>query len=420
VSLLKFPLLELFNRKYALTILSVVVFTLISNSTEAQNEKDHPAVWFFENGEKEMAQKQWSSALQFFNDCLHKNPAFTEAYYSRGITREQLKDDEGALTDYNIFLELKPEHYEALLNRGTLNYKLKRYEQAKQDFLKLLTLPQGETTTVFFRQDVFTSSVDKVFTAQGSSNKSYLFNHLGLTETKLENFKQAIIWYDSAVKSQPQEADYYVNRGLAKKLSGDDEGALSDYKAALKINPTHELARHNLLTSKNKTAGKEGSLLDELIESNPSLPYPYAERAFERMEKKNWKGALEDYNEAIRIDSTNEEYILNRGIVKEKLKDFAGAHTDYSKALELKPDFEKAWLNRGNLLSRQNKLAEAIQDYTVAIFYYPDYASAYYNRGITYHRMKKNESACSDIKKAESLGITVESALKKLCANSTN
>jgi tetratricopeptide (TPR) repeat protein len=363
-----------------------------------------------------MQKKDWNNALSFFNDCLRKNPGLADAYYSRALTREQLQDNEGALTDYNIYLELKPDHYEARLNRGTLNYKMKRYEQAKQDFLKLLTLPPAETSTVFFRQDAFSSSVNKIFTVQGSSSKSILLNHLGLTETQLQNFKQAITWYDSAIKTQPEEADYYVNRGLARKLSGDDEGAISDYRVALKLNPTHEVARHNLLSSKGKTSAEESSPMDELIEANPSLPYPYAERAFERMEKKNWKGALEDYNNAIKIDSVNEEYLLNRGLVKEKLKDFVGAHADYSKAITLKPDFEKAWLNRGNLLLRQNKFQEAIEDYTVAIFYFPDYASAYCNRGIAYHRLRKEEDACKDIKKAESLGVTIEASLKKICS----
>jgi tetratricopeptide (TPR) repeat protein len=413
---LKFSIPPHFNKKNAIRVVSVVLFFFISIYASSQNTKDHPATWFFEKGELTMQQKDWSNAQLLFTECLRKDPGLADAYYSRGITREQLQDNEGALTDYNIYIELKPEHYEALLNRGALFYKLKRYEQARQDFLKLLTLPQGETTTVFFRQDAFASSVNKIFTTQSSNNKAYLYNHLGLTETNLKNFKQAITWYDSAIKAQPQEADYYVNRGLARKLSGDHDGAVSDYRAALKLNPNHELALHNLLSSKEKTAIGT-SRMDELIDSNPSLPYPYAERAFERMENKNWKGALEDYNRAFEIDSTNEEYVLNRGLVKEKLKDFVGAYKDYSQAIALKPDFEKAWLNRGNLLSRQNKLSEAIEDYTIAIFYFPEYASAYYNRGIAYHRLKQDDKACSDIKKAETLGINIEPSLSKICSN---
>jgi tetratricopeptide (TPR) repeat protein len=414
VNRLKFSIPTHFNRKNAIRLSSVVLFFFISISSYAQNVADHSATWFFEQAELALQRRDWYNAHLLFNNCLRKDPAMAEAYYSRGMAREQLQDNEGALTDYNIYLELKPLHYEALLTRGLLCFKLKRYEQAKKDFLKLLTVPQGETTTVFFRQDAFTSSVNKVFTTQASDNKAYLYNHIGLTEAKLQNFKQAIIWYDSAINTQPQEADYYVNRGLARKLSGDHDGAISDYRAALKLNPSHELALNNLLSSQEKTAAG-ASRMDELIEANPSLPYPYAERAFERMETKNWKGALEDYNKAIEIDSTNEEYVLNRGLVKEKLKDFAGAYEDYSKAIVFKPDYEKAWLNRGNLLSRQNKLKEAIEDYTIAIFYFSEFAAAYYNRGIAYHRLKQDDKACSDIRKAETLGITVEPSLSKLC-----
>ncbi len=55
-----------------------------------------------------------------------------------------------ALTDYNIYLEYRPDHHEALLGRAQVRLRLNQYELAKGDLLKMLDLPLGETTAIFF------------------------------------------------------------------------------------------------------------------------------------------------------------------------------------------------------------------------------------------------------------------------------
>ena len=414
----KFHFLRLLLLNNALKLTFVGLLLINSFPANAQSEK-HNASWYLRQGELAMDERRWAQAVAYLDTCLRKSPYLPEPYYSRGIAKEQLKDFNGALVDYNIYIEFKPTHFEALLNRASLRYRLGQYELAKSDFEKLISLPQGETSTVFFRMDAFASSVNKIFTTQGSNN-AYLYNYLGLTETKLTDFNKAIEHFSLAIQSQTGEADYYANRGLAKEKAGRTDEARDDYRTALKLNSYHEVAKHNLgvLTSREGKEAESNQMLDDAISNNPSLPYPYAERGFNRMEQKDWNGALKDYNEAIRIDSTNEEYFLNRALVREKLKDMTGAYLDYSNAISIRQNFEKAWLNRGNLLSRLNRLPEAIEDYTIAIFYFPEYATAYYNRSVAYHRQKKSDDACKDLKHAEALGYSVGPAMKaKICVN---
>ena len=414
----KFQFLRLLLRNKAFKFIFICPLLVNCFLANAQSEK-HNATWYLRQGELAMDENRWTEAVADFDTCLLKSPYLPDPYYSRGIAKEQLKDFNGALVDYNIYIEFKPDHFEALFNRAVLRYRLGQYALAKSDFEKLIGMPQGETSTVFFRQDAFASSVNKIFTTQGSNN-AYLYNYLGLAETNLADFNKAIEHFSLAIQAQTGEADYYANRGLAKEKSGRTNEARDDYRMALKLNIHHEVAKHNLssLTSKEGNKTESNQMLDDAISNNPSLPYPYAERGFIRMEQKNWKGALDDYNEAVRIDSTNEEYLLNRALIREKLKDMKGAYHDYSKAISLKQNFEKAWLNRGNLLSRLNRLDEAIEDYTIAIFYFPEYATAYYNRSVAYHRQKKLNEACKDLKQAETLGYAVDNAMKvKICVN---
>ena len=157
-------------------------------------------------------------------------------------------------------------------------------------------------------------------------------------------------------------------------------------------------------------------LLIESIERNPNLPYPRAQLAYHKFNRGDFNGALQQYDQAIRIDSADADYWLNRGLVKEKLKDYEGSINDFTKAISLKPDYESAWFNRGNVFTKLNRLDEAIEDYSMAIFYNPKYTAAYYNRALNRNKLGITKEACEDLKKTEELGMSIKkSLLVKIC-----
>lgn len=355
-------------------------------------------------------------ALEYLNRCLKESPGYADAYFTRGSTREQLRDLSGANTDYNIYLELKPDQPEALYSRAAVRYRLGLYEQAKTDFLKVLSLPAGETQTIYFNQSARVSGKNQVVTVQGNL-RSQILNYLGLAETKLGNHKQALIWLDSAIRLDPGQADYFVNRGIAKEAINDTT-AEQDYKTALSLQAEHPVALHNMAVLHRKKGNTDAleNELERAIESDSSMLYPYLERAFQRMEGGYFKGALEDYNRALKIQDRDPEIWLNRGHVYEKLNELKNAYSDYTKAISLNEKYEKAWLNRGNVLSKQGRLEDAIEDYTVAITHRDSYAAAYYNRAIARQRLKQYDEACADLKKAASLGLVIPDKMtKEIC-----
>jgi tetratricopeptide (TPR) repeat protein len=369
----------------------------------------------FELGEAAYLQGKYEEALSLFTRSLQEDPSFTEAYFSRAKTKENLKDYEGALTDLNICLELKPDQPEVLFSKALVEFRLERYALAKSDFLKLLQLPAGETYTVFYQRSASARGSHQIITTQGSM-RHLLYNHIGMTETKLGNFKAAIHWFDSAIALENKAADYYVNRGMAREgLS--DPAAADDYQKALTLRSDHPVALNNLAVLKRKIGQKDTTdELDQAIESDSSMLNPYLERAYLRMEGGYLKGALQDYDAALSIQDKDPEIWLNRGLVKERLSDLKGAYADYTKAISLKESFVKAWLNRGNVLMKQNQTKDAVDDYSAAITYSPDYAVAYYNRALAYNKLKQSRQACEDLKKAELLGQFVEEKVRKeLC-----
>ena len=379
-------------------------------------DKPKKAFELFEAAEAAYNENKYAVALEILNECLKHYPGYYEAYTLRGSVKEVLQDNEEALTDYSIYLERYPDHLPTLMSRAILRYKIGFYDQAKEDLFRLLNINPSETNTLFYRQNVSVGDRSPVMSAQ-SGHKSYIYNYLGLTEAKLKDHRKAIAYYDSALSLNPDEPDYFVNRGLSKEQVNDSTAA-DDYEKALKLNYRHTLARHNLTALKAKqgqTMTFEDRLM-ETIQEDSTMLYPYLERALQRFEAGYYKGAEEDYTSALEIDARDPEIWLARGLAREKQKDFQGAFSDYTRAIELKEDFFKAWINRGNVLFKLERYSDAIDDFNVALIYQSNYAPAIYNRAMAKARMKNKQGACEDLKLAESLGMEIEAKVRsKVC-----
>jgi len=376
------------------------------------------AIELFERGEKALANKEYFKAQAHYTEAVRLDPKYAEAYRSRGIAREYLGESAKALTDYSIYCELKPEDSEGLFNRAVLRFDAKQYLPARHDFLKLLTMPvTTETGTIYYSQEKYGNDPTRISTAQGGM-KDRIYNYLGQCETHLKRYPEAIAWLDSAIAKAPGTAPYYVNRGVAKFERGDKAGAAADYETALKYDPDNSLASHNLAHIKSLGGDKDAAekLLTESIEKNSKLPYPRAERGYQRMLSGDLKGALADYNEVVKLEPNEADNYINRGLVKEKMHDLSGALADFSHAIKLDERNPKAWVCRGNVVSKLNNWKEAIEDYTVAAALDNSYGHAYYNRGIAYQNSGNPAAACADLKTAVKLGVKdAEKIITKVC-----
>lgn len=390
--------------------LSIIVAT--GCMTALAQDKPKKAYQLYEEAEEAYNDDRYSEALVILDECLKHYPGYFEAYSLRGSVREVLKDNDGALTDYSIYLDEFPEHLPVLMSRAILRYKMGFYDQARDDFLRLLTMNPSETNTIFYRQNAAVGDRNPVMTPE-SGHKSYIYNYLGLTQAKRKDQRTAIAYYDSALRFNPEEPDYLVNRGLSKEAVNDTTAA-ADYEKALKLNPRHTLARHNLTALRAKQ-GQPVTFEDRLtqtIEADSTMLYPYLERALQRFEGGYYKGAVDDYTNALEIDPGDPEIWLGRGLAREKLKDYEGAFSDYTRAIDLKEDFFKAWINRGNVLFKLDRYSDAIEDFNVALIYQSNYAPAIYNRAMAKAKLKNKQGACEDLKLAEALGMEIEAKVR--------
>lgn len=135
------------------------------------------------------------------------------------------------------------------------------------------------------------------------------------------------------------------------------------------------------MTSKYKDPD---SFYTSVIDAGSNVALAYYNRGVNRQNTGNIKGAIEDYDTAIRIKANYAQAYNNRGNIYRDQKKYEQALADYTKAIESKADFGEAYSNRGVAYKETNKRNEAMADYQTAIKLNPKYSGSYNNIGVVY------------------------------------
>jgi protein O-mannosyl-transferase len=137
------------------------------------------------------------------------------AYYMKGDKIKALE-----YYDKTIAKEPKSENY---MNRGLAYLNYQQPDKALPDLEKAIALPYDK------------------------SKKALLFGSLATAQLNTGKIKEALVNYNISIdKEGSQDAIHFYNRGVARLQLGDKEGAISDMKKCLTINPDYQDAKKGL------------------------------------------------------------------------------------------------------------------------------------------------------------------------------
>ena len=394
-----------------ISLLAMISFDLLAQEEDVKGGRYRHRYHYFELGREALETEKYDEAIEHFGEALKYDPYHTESYFLRAMANENIGDTNAALTDYNVIIYMSPDHVEALFSRGLLYYHMGKYDFAEKDFINLLNAPKGETNAIFFKFSNYESGATGVLTMEARDAEVY--NYLGLARTRLKNYNKAIIDFRLAIKLNPTDPNFFINRGLALEEMGKVEKAKEDFNRALQIDPGNTLANYNLLRLSDDIESID--LYTDLINEDPEFAEPYAQRGLALYNSGKYRRALQDYDKAITLNDKDHENFLNRGLIKDKLRDLHGAFRDFSAAINLKSDYAKAYLNRGNVLTKQRKFKEAIEDYNRSILLDPVNPTSFYNRGVAKYNLGHLD-ACDDVTRAYELGMeSAKKAVNTMC-----
>ena len=277
-------------------------------------------------------------SIQYFNQVIKAKPYLAEPYFYRAVAKINLDDYQGAEQDCDKALDINPFIVDAYQVRGIARQTLGKLSEAVSD-------------------------------------------------------------YDMGLKYLPEEKVFLINKAICQEELKEYDASAATYDRLLKLFPNYDrayLARAQLMLAKGDTVSARTDV-DKCISLNKTIPASYVIRSEIAMRHDgDYQAALNDMNQAIKLEPHYAGYFINRGFMKYKLEDYFGAMADYDYALELEPTNLTAHFNRGLLNVEVSENDKAIGDFSYVLASTPDNFMARYNRALLYYKTGQYDKAIAD------------------------
>lgn len=230
---------------------------------------------FYQSAVKKANDKDYQGAIIDFTKSLYYNKSqvtYTKRAYAYLLTNQY----DSAIADSKEALRLLYKNFEACSILGIAYYEKKEYDTAFKTFQKACEL-------------------------NPTNPDPSIFNYMAAIKFLQQDFKTALIYYDTVAMMDSTFQDVFSNRGMMHHYLGNYKDAVKDYSVAIKLDSTDANAYNN--------------------------------RAAAEMVLKDFQMAISDLNNAVRLNPEYANAYENRGKVKKQMGDLTGACDDWTIAV---------------------------------------------------------------------------------------
>ena len=274
--------------------------------------------------------------------------------------------------------------------------KIKELEQTKQ---KLETSEKEIARLNKELEENKSASLEEITEKYNAEIKILIaVDHLKIGYEKImsKDYTNAIIDFTIAIKSNPNYADAYNNRGWAYYDLGDYNAAISDYTTAIKLDPGNEYAYNNRGLVYSVLGEYKSAIADHTtaIKLYPGDADAYNKRGIAYYDLGDYNAAISDYTTAIKLDSDHMWAYNNLAWAKYKQKRYAEALIDVNKAVQLDNENYVVLDTRADIKFSLKDYTGCIEDCDKAIEINSNMAHAYFLKGRALYRTGNKMEAC--------------------------
>ncbi len=295
-------------------------------------------------------------SIQYFNQVIGAKPYLAQPYFYRALAKLNLDDYQGAVDDATIAVERNPFIIDAYELRAVALQNMGRGKEAIADYDRVLaTLPES---------------------------RGILFNK-ALALDELEEYDAAAQTFATLLRYHKNYDNGYVGRARLRLETGDTVGALEDVDKALSLNKNSVnayLIRADVAINSKRDFNRALEDMNEAIRLQPRYAGFFINRAFLRHNLDDYYGAMSDYDYAIQLDPMNHVAYYNRALLLAEVHDYDRALSDLDRVLQLRGVDYRALYNRAIIRKEKRDYKGALEDVNSVIDAYPQLAAGYFLR----------------------------------------
>jgi protein O-GlcNAc transferase len=208
--------------------------------------------------------------------------------------------------------------------------------------------------------------------------------------------------YRKAVQAAPGYAKAHLNLGIGLEATGDVEGAMGQYEAALGIDAADAYANYNLakLLYVRGALARAQPLLEAALKAKPDFPEAQVVLSSVYEAQGDLPAAIGPLEAALKTRPNYAGAWNNYAVVLLKLGRPAEAEAALRHVTEIDPGSVSAHFLLGNILLEQGRLADALAPYRRAIGLRPDFPEAHAKLGCALKELGRPDEAAASFREA--------------------
>lgn len=359
-------------------------------------------------------------AIADFSEVLRHNPYNAAVYLARALAYEQTKEYDRTIADCTEAIHLDPRSSEAYAIRGAC-YEWKRViGKAIADYTAALRIdPETRGTRVLraraymdHRGEGARALADYDELVRQHPNDREIKNDICLIYLVFfRDYDRVIADAGELIRQDPLEPRWYWLRSMAHFAKGEYVLGCCEAGVAIHLNPRrlqirispHSLVvclvqpnQPNLVFTRDRKHENPIDACTKRLQRDPKNLAAYYERAYAYFAKRDYKHAIADFDEIIRLDPSDAEALRKRGCLRAKLGSYTDALDDYAKAMRLEPGNPEDYAGRCHVYVSTHKYEEALHDCSAAIRLDSRFELPFIQRGWLYEKCGKYDLAIAD------------------------
>ena len=373
---------------------------------------------------------QNEAAIENYKIYITNYPEDARAYQNIGIVYKRLNQLDNTIANYEKALELQKDAKNADLEEDLAEcYHLKHdYTNALKYYNEALVAKKDDYNLRFNKAlvlhamkdyngaiDIYSELLKEKANDSISNNLVAAYVSLGEENLKAQNYTLSTEYFEKAVNLGTKDSFAYFGLAQSYRACGLNDRATEFYEKAIAMSPDKTqysqefaefIAASNKVTdikSVDTTDGiKEISLSMDAIKAgeaedaaqNKSL----IAKGDENYKAKSYDVAIRNYQDALKINPSDEVTLLKIGNIYKLKNDNKNAISFYKKSIVVNPNYADGWFNLGLVYANEKNNNKAKEAFHRVIAVNPNYGYAYYALGIAYEQDGNNKEALNNYK----------------------